>query len=528
MDFSSIISIDKLQDGVIKWSNNKNHYDQYNSTMKINVDKYFDYLYSNALYFSGETNELLFQICFIAEKYSTCSHTLEMIDLQGEINSIESKMIKSLSIPEHINCSMKENLYAILNSLCNKYKTELVNLLSSHSREDLLKSFYMNASIVSYISAQAYYWKPNINIETRTNISYINLISETFSTIHEKNKNMVNNFFGSEKKSFEYLIHFLLNSQMNFSKRNNETREIKEILKVTRLFISTEQLRKNLSYIYGIGGTVKIENNQILVEGSLNDKIYSYFNMNNENIINMQSEKVREIYNEFEKKREYSPFLLEEYLYNFDEEFLETRTLATLIEEEALIEDICSKTKQSKLAINNMLKDLSLKPIDENDIYTITFSNDNRLFRTPLIKISNYFLISFFILIESATYFRYRILKNELDNKLARKTKNLVKENFDEIDIEKLRDNFEKGSIHYEINYQLNQQLKCKHLFENKKEVPQEIDCYFIKDKKLYIMELKNKDLQKNLHEISKSIKNTKKYLIRLKKLRNKSIKIKN
>ncbi len=106
-----------------------------------------------------------------------------------------------------------------------------------------------------------------------------------------------------KKKSFEYLIHFLLNSQMNFSKRNNETREIKEILKVTRLFISTEQLRKNLSYIYGIGGTVKIENNQILVEGSLNDKIYSYFNMNNENIINMQSEKVREIYNEFEKKK---------------------------------------------------------------------------------------------------------------------------------------------------------------------------------------------------------------------------------
>jgi hypothetical protein len=33
------------------------------------------------------------------------------------------------------------------------------------------------------------------------------LISETFSTIYEKNKNIVSNFFGSEKKSFEYLIH---------------------------------------------------------------------------------------------------------------------------------------------------------------------------------------------------------------------------------------------------------------------------------------------------------------------------------
>jgi hypothetical protein len=34
--------------------------------------------------------------------------------------------------------------------------------------------------------------------------------------------------------------------------------------------------------------------------------------------------------------------LLEEYLYNYDTKFLETRTLATLIEEDALIEDIYS------------------------------------------------------------------------------------------------------------------------------------------------------------------------------------------
>ncbi|MDN4081438.1 hypothetical protein [Paenibacillus polymyxa] len=511
MDFSSIISIDKLQDGLIKWSNHKNNYDQYNPTMKINVDKFFDYLYSNALFFSGENSELLFQIFFIAEKYSTCSHSLNMIDLQDEINLIESKTIGSLSIPGHINCSMEENLYAILNSLCNKYKTTLVNLLSFHSRENLLKSFYMNASIVSYISAQAYNWKTDINIEARTDISYINLISETFSTIYEKNKNIVSNFFGSEKKSFEYLIHFILNSQVDFAKRNNETIEIREILKITRLLISTEQLRKNLPYIYEIGGTVKLENNQILVEGSLNDKIHSYLNINNEKIINIQSEELREIYKEFEKKRGYSPFLLEEYLYNYDTKFLETRTLATLIEEDALIEDIYSKTKQSKLEIINMLGDLTLKPTDENNIYTIIFRNDNRLFRTPLIKVSNYFLISFFVLIESAIYFRYRILKNELDEKLDKKTKNLVKEKFDEIDIKKLRGNFEKRDVHYEINYPLNQQLKCKHLFENKKGIPQEIDCYFIKNKKLYIMELKNRDFQRNLHEISRAFQKNKK-----------------
>lgn len=195
--------------------------------------------------------------------------------------------------------------------------------------------------------------------------------------------------------------------------------------------------------------------------------------------------------------------------------------MATFIEEEALVLDIQHRTKQTKEAIQNLLNDLSLKPIKSESIIKQTFSSKNRLFRTPVIKISNYYLVSFQMLLEASNYFRYRILKNELDKNLNRSLNNLVKENFNEIGLNDLRDKIIEGNINGKINFALNIHSKCKHIFENKKDLPQEIDCYFIIGTHLYIIELKNRDLQRSLFEVSKSINKVKSDLFKLSKLRN-------
>lgn len=503
------ISLEKILTDAVKWSKDKKDYEIHNSLLEFNAQKYLDYLYSNSLYLSTEHQSLMHSVSYIAQKYVNCIVKIDVLDIQNEIDLIESQMIKSLSIPQNIDCGIKENIYVILKSLCNKYKVELRNLISQYSREYLLKVFYTNASVISYISAQSRYW----DLTEEINVSYINLISETLNAIYKFNSSLVNNLLGSEKKSFEYLIHYILNSPVEFQNIDDEIVDIEEVLKITRLLISTEQLLRNISFIYKSKGTINIENNQIYISSPLNKQLYDYFNLDNENIINLQSEEINNIYKEFERKRGYSPFLLEEYLFKFDEKFLETRTFSTLIEDKALIFDIYSKTNQSEQAIKNMLEDLSLIPTNDKDIYTQTFSNDNRLFRTPLIKISNYYLISYFTLSESSIYFRYRILKNEIRNKLDKKLNHLVKEDFNELSLIDLKDKLENSNIPWGINFEFNQYLKCKYLFENRKELPQEIDGYFIKNNYLYLVELKNKDLHRSLNDISKSVNKTQTHL---------------
>src|SRR5699024_12388813 len=63
-------------------------------------------------------------------------------------------------------------------------------------------------------------------------------------------------------------------------------------------------------------------------------------------------------------------------------------------------------------------------------------------------------------------------------------------------------------SLNGSTNLSLNHNPVLKQLFHDTKNLPQELDCYIIKDKHLYIMEMKNNDLIPGLNGIRKDIEN--------------------
>ncbi len=116
-------------------------------------------------------------------------------------------------------------------------------------------------------------------------------------------------------------------------------------------------------------------------------------------------------------------------------------------------------------------------------------------------------------MIESAHYFKKRILKGNLSNN---KVKKKIENKYDEIELQELNDLMTTCGIVNGINKSLQVSDKLKKLFCGKG-VTKEVDLYFIKSGILNIVEYKNHELARNMYEIVKhcdeSEDDVKKYL---------------
>ncbi|URN95081.1 MAG: hypothetical protein NAG76_02140 [Candidatus Pristimantibacillus lignocellulolyticus] len=512
MDFSRYIDLDRFKSTILSKSDD-NNYDPIIEAER-RADEYLTYLFENTLYLLVK-NQIHDEAKNLLVKYFGCYKNLEIASVEDEFDDLERQEIEALFLPDHIDISIKENNLVVLKMLSDKLIKKIISNLQIYSKEQLLKIFYTNASILSYLSIHSNNWGSG-----GVDINQMNLIAEALSIVMDNYKDEATNFIGTEKKTMEFLVHLLLNSDAEFNAQNiNSTENLMEILVYVRLLLYIEQLKSNHSLIYKSGSSIRIIDNHLIVSEPFAIRFRDYMKNASEEKINISSAEVNYIFKEFEKRRGYSPFLLEDYLFNYDEKFLETRTMAAFIEEEALIRDIQYKSKQQKEVVQQLLNDLTLKSMQRETLIKEVFSN-NRIFRTPIIKISSFYLVSYQMLLEASNYFRYRILKNELDTNLNRSLNNLVKENFNEIGLHYLKDIIVERNLIGEINFSLNNNNKCKHIFQNQKDLPQEVDCYFIVKNQLYIIELKNRDLQRSLFEVSKSIDKAKKDLQKLSRLK--------
>src|SRR5699024_9971580 len=99
-----------------------------------------------------------------------------------------------------------------------------------------------------------------------------------------------------------------------------------------------------------------------------------------------------------------------------------------------------------------MLFELSISPVQNQQYYEESLNPRNRLFRTPLIKIENYYILSNWLLLETVQYFKYRILKNHLSYNINKKIRNVVTKNFDEFELTTLDEIIKNKSHNKEIN----------------------------------------------------------------------------
>lgn len=515
-DFNNVLSFEKFTEGIPRWQRNMDYNNMKNIFLEKHMDEYFNFLYSRALNLTAlsENQNIYLEVAKIAQKYERILNmeTIMTIDMDIELIELEKETMKQLYLSDSRSLPNKKDAYAILNSLSNQYGYSIRNILVNFSREELIKIFVAYANTISYIGMQSYEWSSDGYIDKNR----MNLISETLHILEKFKISDLRFFFGADKKVFEYLIHYVLNSEIDFKEKSNSILNIKNLLYVTNLLLNVEQKKKYIEYLYENGSIMSIEDGLLKIEESFERKIRKYFKSTEAFKKNLYNKELEEVYQSFEARRGYSPFILEEYIYEYNEKFLETRTIISFIEKEALVEDIYRKTGRDKVAIRFMLDDLVLKKCSKTNFIKSTFSDDNRLFRTPLIEVKDYYILPFYTFVESAQYFRQRILKNHLNKGLDKKTKRLVEKNYDEYDLKRLKSLLEKEDIIGHVNFDLNKFKECKELFKSNPSISQEIDFFYIKNNTLYLMELKNRDIDNSLYGICQSLSKAKEHMIKM------------
>ncbi|WP_049483448.1 hypothetical protein [Streptococcus parasanguinis] len=266
-----------------------------------------------------------------------------------------------------------------------------------------------------------------------------------------------------------------------------------------------EQERDEIQFTRGEG---------IVFPSRIFEQFSKYISETRDEIVIIGDKKIDIIMRYLEKVKKVSPSILEKYLSVTDDEraFKLGNNYVSVAERDLLVNDLALNQRISvdtaKLIIENLT--LNNQEFYRNKIESLVGEPNKRMFRSPLINFSNFDVVPVFAFLESAKYFSYRILRTDiLYKKNGQEWTRLIKENFDERLLPKLKDIALKIDVNARTNYYLNQSKhkEIKNLIKSKK-LMEEIDLFFVYNSTLYIYDLKNYGLARNMRQC-KSIINT-------------------
>lgn len=266
-----------------------------------------------------------------------------------------------------------------------------------------------------------------------------------------------------------------------------------------------EQERDEIQFTRGEG---------IVFPSRIFEQFSKYISETRDEIVIIGDKKIDIIMRYLEKVKKVSPSILEKYLSVTDAEraFKLGNNYVSVAERDLLVNDLALNQRISvdtaKLIIENLT--LNNQEFYRNKIESLVGEPNKRMFRSPLINFSNFDVVPVFAFLESAKYFSYRILRTDiLYKKNGQEWTRLIKENFDERLLPKLKDIALKIDVNARTNYYLNQSKhkEIKNLIKSKK-LMEEIDLFFVYNSTLYIYDLKNYGLARNMRQC-KSIINT-------------------
>lgn len=264
-----------------------------------------------------------------------------------------------------------------------------------------------------------------------------------------------------------------------------------------------EQERDEIQFTRGEG---------IVFPSRIFEQFSKYISETRDEIVIIGDKKIDIIMRYLEKVKKVSPSILEKYLSVTDDEraFKLGNNYVSVAERDLLVNDLALNQRISvdtaKLIIENLT--LNNQEFYRNKIESLVGEPNKRMFRSPLINFSNFDLVPVFSFRESARYFSYRILRTDILNKKnGKEWARLIKENFDERLLPELKDIALKFDINAKTNYYLNQSKhkEIKKLIKSKK-IMEEIDLFFIYDSTLYIYDLKNYGLVRNMRQCKRII----------------------
>lgn len=462
------------------------------------------------------------EVMSIQNEYSDNTTIFSVSNYERDKEAFQRKVIHDLRLDSDMILKEKKDQYAIVNCLLNEYKCFLNKEIEKHRKEDILALTYSISTMLSYISTMSVYlFKHNAKDVSKSKkaLNTANLIVDTLGILYKKENMWVQGLLGSLKKNSEYLINYILHSNVNNTFSKNSDIDIKRIYMIVDCIIDMIPVKKSIESLDKMGFQLEINRGLLLLDEQLSSKFESYYNNSTDDTLDVDSINARNLIKEFEYIEGYSPKIIEEYVHKLDDKFLIIEASMNLVEDKFLYTDMVLSTSYDYDSIYKVIEAMSLKSCE--DVDSSIFSNDNRIFRTPIIKIDNYYILSHQLLSEAVAYLRYRVLKANTDKGGFKKK---VKKGYDEFELKELEklllDNNIVGGINLEVD-----KISTLKPFLDSEGVSKEIDFYFIYKNVLYTMEYKNQAIDNNLYEIcrsySRNIKNKSRHLRLIEVLKN-------
>ena len=414
-----------------------------------------------------------------------------------ELDIPKTFTLSNSGIKQLINCVRKEIMMKIRNSL------------SLYDRSYMIIQMSLLASVLSKITI---YLNTDFIQEERDCIDFL---IKQFNRINTYTFFDPRVFLGELKTCLELIVNELLTMELLEDSQFQKIPSInfQAMFDLFGLSFSIIQLDNYIDVLPFLKEQERVEiqftrGEGIVFPSRIFEQFSKYISETRDEIVIIGDKKIDIIMRYLEKVKKVSPSILEKYLSVTDDEraFKLGNNYVSVAERDLLVNDLALNQRISvdtaKLIIENLT--LNNQEFYRNKIESLVGEPNKRMFRSPLINFSNFDVVPVFSFLESAKYFPYRILRTDILNKKnGKEWTRLIKENFDERLLPELKDVALKFDINAKTNYYLNES-KYKEI----KKLMEEIDLFFIYDSTLYIYDLKNYGLARNLRQC-KSIINT-------------------
>lgn len=327
-------------------------------------------------------------------------------------------------------------------------------------------------------------------------------------------------YLGELKSTLEHIINGLLLTEDRIFSKNISEKQV-DLADLCYLFdlyfakITIDYYRDILPFV------TTAERNTISFSGDLGisfpDRIFNNFSRylveTRDEEVKIGDKKIQLIMDYLKKVKGVSPDIVYNYLKQDDQSRglkLESNYVS-ICEKNMIVCDLSANQnislEEAKMIIDNLT--LNNSAFYGNRPSNIVIGEPNmRFFRSPLLHFKSFEILSTYSLFESARYFAYRILRTEILNKNnGKKWTKLIKDNFDELLLPELKNLAQYFDKNCKVNYYLNQSKVpgIKELVKRKK-LKEELDLVFLFNGTLFIYDLKNYGLARNIKQCKRVI----------------------
>lgn len=412
----------------------------------------------------------------------------------------------------------------------NDIDERLFNYLESFSSEYIIVVFSVLSSILSKISISL---DNSVLINPTNNLDLLIVILKSEANKSNDLRFDLRAFLGEIKHSLELLINKLILHGCNISTSSNYMNEsdLSNIVFYASAIIKIETYKAGLNLLsYSERDSIQFTSKGIVFPRQSLEKFSLYLRDTEKEKMIISDPSIDIIDAYLQSVRRFDPKILDSYLSkrNTDKDkILKLEDGYLTIANKGVFENDLQKYEKidrniASQIVNNVTLNISEFKKIESAEDTLWHPN-YRLFRSPLLSLKNIELIPTYTLKESATYFKLRILERDIFHQgKSREWNELLKKYYDERVLgeleKKIKDQVSVVKSNFILTKIPNEEIK-KEIIQN--HLTEEIDLVIIHQGTLYLYDLKNYGLSRNLKHAHKVIESKIKFeLSKYKKLK--------